>query len=208
VRVILADDHPVIRTGLRRIFERSDAIEVVAEAGDGRTLLQQVQALNPDVVVLDVSMPELNGIDATRAIRREHPSTRVLVLSIHCTETTVLDALDAGAAGYVLKEAATDEVGQAVEAVARGQGYFSPPVARLLASRVVERGKQRALLSAREREVTQLISEGRRLREIAARLFVSVATVKTHRANAMRKLGTRTTAELVRYAIRGGLSSL
>lgn len=208
MRVILADDHPVIRTGLRRIFERSDAIEVVAEAGDGRTLLQQVQALNPDVVVLDVSMPELNGIDATRAIRREHPSTRVLVLSIHCTETTVLDALDAGAAGYVLKEAATDEVGQAVEAVARGQGYFSPPVARLLASRVVERGKQRALLSAREREVTQLISEGRRLREIAARLFVSVATVKTHRANAMRKLGTRTTAELVRYAIRGGLSSL
>jgi len=207
VRVVLADDHPAIRAGLRRIFEQGDVIEVIAEAGDGRTLLRQVQTLSPDVVVLDISMPELNGIDATRAIRGEHSNTRVLVVSVHCTEATVLDAIEAGASGYVLKEAAADELSHAVQAVARGQSYFSPAVARLLANRLVEGGKQRTLLSAREREVIQLISEGRRLQEIAARLFVSIATVKTHRANAMRKLGTRTTAELVRYAIRSGLSS-
>ena len=208
MRVVLADDHPTIRAGLRRIFERGGAVEVIAEAGDGRTLLRQVAALDPDVVVVDVSMPELNGIDATRAIRNQHSATRVLVLSVHSTEATVMDALEAGASGYVLKEAAADEVGQAVEAVARGEGYFSPAVARLIANHVVERGRHRTLLSSREREVVQLISEGSRLSEIAARLFVSIATVKTHRANAMRKIGARTTAGLVRYAIRGGLASL
>jgi DNA-binding NarL/FixJ family response regulator len=208
IRVILADDHPIVRAGLRHVLERNADIAIVAEAGDGRGLLRQVRTLLPDVVVADVSMPELNGIDAARLIRREHPETRVVMLSVHCTESIVHDAIAAGAAAYVLKEAADEELRRAILAVARGESYFSPPVARLLAIRLVEQGRERALLSAREREVVQLISEGRRLNEIAAKLFVSVPTVKTHRANAMRKLGVRTTAELIRHAIRQGLTSL
>jgi DNA-binding NarL/FixJ family response regulator len=127
---------------------------------------------------------------------------------VHWTETIVNDAIAAGAAGYVLKEAADEELRRAVVAAARGESYFSPPVARLLANRLVEQRHERALLSAREREVVQLVSEGMRLKEIADRLFVSVPTVKTHRANAMRKLGARTTAELIRHAIRRGLTSV
>ena len=208
LRVVLADDHPVVRAGLRHILDSGDTIEVVAEAEDGRTLLRRVQALSPDVVVMDVSMPELNGIEATRAIRRQFPTTRVLVLSVHGAEAVVLDAVAAGAAGYLLKETATEELQRAVSAVARGEGYFSPGVAGLLVNRLNERARQRPLLSARDREVVQLISEGERLGQIAAKLFVSIATVKSHRANAMRKLSIRTTADLIRYAIRGGLSPL
>jgi DNA-binding NarL/FixJ family response regulator len=208
VRVILADDHPIVRAGLRHVLERNADILIVAEVGDGRSLLRQVRALRPDVAVVDVSMPELNGIDAARLIRREHPATRVVMLSVHCTESIVHAAIGAGVAAYVLKEAAEEELRHAILAVVRGESYFSPPVARLLAIRLVEQGRDRALLSTREREVVQLISEGCRLSEIAAKLFVSVPTVKTHRANAMRKLGVRTTAELIRHAIRQGLTAL
>jgi two-component system, NarL family, response regulator NreC len=208
VRVILADDHPIVRAGLRHVLERGGGIEIAADSGDGRQLLRQVRTLHPDVVVVDVSMPEMNGVDAARIIHREHRSTRVVILSVHCTEAIVHDAIAAGAAGYVLKEAADEELRRAVLAVARGESYFSPPVARLLATRLVEQGRDRAMLSAREREVVQLISEGMRPQEIAAKLFVSIATVKTHRANAMRKLDARTTAELIRHAIRRGLTSV
>ena len=206
LRVILADDHPIVRAGLRSVLERG-GIEVIAEAADGRALLRQVVAWEPDVVVMDVSMPELNGIDAARAIRRQVPTARILMLSIHCTEDTVFDAVEAGATGYILKEAAPEELRRAVTAVAANEAYFSPAVARLLTNRISERATGRAVspLSTREREVVQLIAEGHPLREVAGKLFISPQTVKTHRANALKKVGGRTTADLVRYALSHGL---
>jgi DNA-binding NarL/FixJ family response regulator len=207
VRVVLADDHPIVRAGLRHVLEAGGEIDVVAEAGDGRALVQAVETEHPDVAVVDISMPELNGIDATRIVRRQLAPTRVLVLSVFCTETTVLDAIEAGASGYLLKDTATEELERAVLAVAENKAFFSPAVARMLANRLTERGRRRAQLSGREREVVQLIGEGRAFRDIAARLFISPRTVKTHRTNAMRKLGAKTTADLVRYAITHGLAS-
>ena len=208
-RVILADDHPVVRDGLRHRIEAGGAIEVIAEAGDGRTLLRQVQDLNPDVAVVDISMPELDGIEVTRRIASQHPSVRVLILSMHCDEASVLGAIEAGAAGYVVKEAPPEELHKAIEAVACDNTYFSPAVVKLLANHVADRGRTgaRARLTAREREVVRLIGEGGSVREVAARLFVSPHTVKSHRANAMRKLGCRTTAALIRYVITRGLAS-
>ena len=208
LRIILADDHPVVRAGLRSALEASGTVDVIAEAGDGRTLLKQVEALHPAIVVADIVMPELNGIDATRAICAQHPDVRVLIVSMHCTEDGVRSAIEAGATGYVLKEAAIEELPRAVEALARSEAYFSPTVAKLLANRVAGRARElsRPMLSTREREVVQLISEGNSLGEIAARLFISRQTVKSHRTNAMHKLGCRTTADLVRHAIIHGLT--
>lgn len=206
-RVVLADDHPIVRAGLRYVLERDGAIEVTGEAGDGRTLLRVVRGTAPDVVIVDVSMPDLNGIDAIRALKRTYPAIRILVVSVHCSEAIVRDALAAGAAGYVVKEAASDELRTAVEAVARGQGYLSPQAVHLVTCTLSGQGVPRPILTSREREVIQLIGEGQSAHEIAAKLFVSVATVKTHRANAMRKLGARNTADLVRHALRIGLTS-
>jgi DNA-binding NarL/FixJ family response regulator len=205
--VALGDDHPVVRAGLREILESSGDIAVVAEATDGRSLVRDVDRLRPDVVVVDVGMPELNGVDATRAIRRRFPDVRVLVVSVQCTRGVVLDAIDARAGGYLLKDASPQELVQAVRAVAANMSYFSPAVARLLADRLAEQRPQGVQLSAREREVVQLLSEGHRVSDVAARLFISVQTVKSHRASAMRKIGGRTTADLIRYAIRCGLTS-
>jgi two-component system, NarL family, response regulator NreC len=207
-RAVLADDHSVVRAGLRNILERSGTVEVVAEAEDGRTLLAAVHRTRPDIVILDVSMPGMNGVDATRLIVREHPGTPVLILSVHCSEGIVLDAIEAGATGYVLKDAAPSELERAVQVLLAHQSYFSPAVASVLANRLTTGGVRREMLTAREREVVQLMCEGHRLHEVATRLFVSVSTVKTHRANAMRKVGARSTAALIRYAIRNGLSSL
>ena len=204
VRVALADDHPVVRAGLRSILHR-EGIEVVAEVGDGRAIVREVERLSPDVIVMDVSLPELNGIDAMRAIRRVRPTARVLLISVHYDEPLVIAGLDAGASGYLLKDASGDELVRAVRAVAGDQSYFSPPIARVLAHRAIAKRSGGIQLTPREREVVQLIGEGRRLREIAGQMFLSPHTVKSHRANAMRKLGARTTAELVRYAIRAGL---
>lgn len=194
-----------MRAGLRRILAQDSRFEVVAEAADGRQLLRDVERLRPDVVVVDISMPELNGIDATRAICRLPRPSRVLILSVHCTEATVVDAVEAGASGYLLKEAAEEQLHQAVAALAENKAFFSPAVSRLLANRLLRGSAGRLHLSTREREVVQLISEGHPLREIASRLFISMSTVKSHRANVMRKLGSRTTADLVRYAINHGL---
>jgi two-component system, NarL family, response regulator NreC len=170
-----------VRGGLRSALTATSTIEVIGEAGDGRALLRQVAALRPDVVVMDIGMPELNGIDATSMIRRRYPATRVLMLSVHVTEPMVVAAIEAGATGYVTKETAGVELRQAVEAVSANLGYFSPSIAGLVAERI---GHPRASaqpetrLSTREREVVQLISEGRRLDEIARRLFISKHTVR------------------------------
>jgi len=193
-----------VRAGLRSILQQED-IEVVAEVGDGRTIVREVERLRPDVIVMDVSLPELNGIDATRAVRQARIGVRVLLISVHYDEPLVIAGLDAGASGYLLKDASGDELVRAVRAVAADQSYFSPAIARVLAHRAIAKRSGGIQLTPREREVVQLIGEGRRLREIAGQMFLSPHTVKSHRANAMRKLGARTTAELVRYAIRAGL---
>jgi DNA-binding NarL/FixJ family response regulator len=205
VRVVVADDHPVIRAGLRHILDGQEGIDVVGEVQDGPSVIQMVREMAPDVVVMDVSMPRMNGIDALRALRRDRPRTRVVMLSVHYSETIVLAALEAGAAAYVLKDAASDELCMAVRAVGRGHGYLSPPLAQVVTTSL-SAGSSASTLTSRERQVVQLLGEGTSLREAAASLFVSVPTVKTHRMNAMRKIGARTTADLVRYAIREGLS--
>ena len=181
---------------------------MIGEATDGEVVLRLCEALAPDVVVIDVSMPGVSGIEVTRIIRRNHPNTRVLVLSVHAQEEIVLEALAAGAAGYVLKDAAAEELHQAVQAVARGGVYLSSAVSVLVTNRLPGNVGTRPALTAREREVVQLISEGLRLRQVATKLSISIATVKTHRASAMRKIGVDSTAQLVRYAIRTGLSVL
>jgi DNA-binding NarL/FixJ family response regulator len=204
-RVVVADDHPVIRAGLRHILDGQPGIEVVGEAVDGRMVADVVGATRPDVVVMDVSMPQMNGIEAIRGLRRHHPRVRIVVLSVHCSESIVVDAIEAGAVAYVLKEAASEELAAAIQAAARGQGYLSPPVAKMVAARLSIGPQGTSALTSRERQVVQLLSEGASVREAAARLFVSVATIKTHRTNAMRKVDARNLADLVRYAIREGL---
>ena len=205
LRVVVADDHPVIRAGLRYILERGGMIQVVGEAGDGRAAIEEIGAQRPDVAVMDLSMPELNGIDATRQIRKRYPDTQVLILSVHASENSIMDAVVAGAAGFLLKEAAGPELERAVELVAQKKGYFSPEITSVIVRRIKERGTGRAILSAREREVVHLIAEPHLHEEIASKLFISARTVKSHRGNVMRKLGIRTTVDLIRYAIDQGL---
>jgi DNA-binding NarL/FixJ family response regulator len=206
VRTVLADAHPVVRAGLRAIFlARWPRISVIGEAGDGRELVSMVQSLEPDLVILDVSMPELNGIDAARTVREMRPATHILICSGHASEVAVLESISVGVNGYVLKDATPDELERAARTVVAGRTYFSPAIASVLAVSLGHRGKRGIRLSPREREVVQLVSEGQRLADIAKRLFVSPQTVKSHRANAMRKLELGTTAELVRYALTHGI---
>jgi len=205
IRVVVADDHPVIRAGLCHILEREEDIEVVGEAGDGPAVLEAVRISAPDVVVMDVSMPRMNGIDAVRALRRERRSPRIIMLSVAYSEAMVLEAMEAGAVGYVLKEAAGEELCAAVRAAGQGHGYLSPPVARMIAAKLSTNSPAASRLTSRERQVVQVLSEGATVREAAAKLFISTATVKSHRMNAMRKVGAKTIADLVRYAIREGL---
>jgi DNA-binding NarL/FixJ family response regulator len=202
---VVADDHPVIRAGLCHILQREADIEVVGEAGDGPAVLEAVRSSAPDVVVMDVSMPRMNGIDAVRALHRERRSPRLIMLSVHYSEAVVLEAMEAGAVGYVLKEAAGEELCAAVRAAGQGHGYLSPPVARMIAAKLSTKSPAASTLTTRERQVVQVLSEGATVRETAAKLFISTATVKSHRMNAMRKIGARTMADLVRYAIREGL---
>jgi DNA-binding NarL/FixJ family response regulator len=205
----LVDDHRLMRDGLRMILLHEASIDVVGEAGDGRTALRMASELRPDVVVMDVAMPEMNGIEATRQILSSCPGVEVIALSTHADKRYVLSMLDAGAAGYVIKNAAADELVRAVHAVARGDAYLSPEIANIVISRPRERVPSAyTLLSDREREVLQLLAEGRSSSEIAARLGISTRTVESHRANVMRKLGLHTVAALTKYAIREGLTSL
>ena len=204
-RVVVVDDHPVIRAGLRHILEHQAGVDVVGEADDGRIVAAVVRETAPDVVVMDVSMPNLNGIEAIRGLRRSHPRIRIVVLSVHYSEGIVVEALEAGAVAYVLKEAASGELAAAIQAAAAGRGFLSPAVAKVVAGSLSTRHQRASTLTSRERQVVQILGEGASVREAAAKLFVSVATIKTHRTNAMRKIEARTIADLVRYAIREGL---
>lgn len=213
LRLLLGDDHTLMRTGLRKILEERPEWEVVAEVGDGREAVRKCTALKPDVAVLDVAMPMLNGIDATQQIVRKVPETKVLILSMHSDEAYVTRALQAGATGYMLKDAAGKDLLKGISSVAAGQAYFSPAIARLMLDDYVRRvagsgvADRYETLSAREREIFQLIAEARTNKEVAELLKISPATVETHRARILQKLDIHNTAELVLYAVRRGVIS-
>jgi len=213
LRLLIGDDHTLVRLGFRKILEERSEWEVVAEVGDGREAVRRAIALKPDVAILDVGMPLLNGIDATQQIVRKVPQTRVLILSMHSDEAYVTRALQAGATGYMLKDSAGKDLLKGVAAVSAGQSYFSPTVAKLMLDDYVRRvagtgvADRYETLSEREREIFQLVAEGRTNREVAELLQISPATVETHRAHILQKLDIHNTAELVLYAVRRGVIS-
>jgi DNA-binding NarL/FixJ family response regulator len=209
VRIVIADDHALFRSGLRLLLESMPGVQVVGEAADGHEVLQAVERLHPRVVMMDIAMPGLNGLEATARIARKHPDTRVLVLSMHASEEYALRALRAGAAGYLLKDAGRAELELALAAVARGETYLSPVVSthvladyRLRAGDAVD---PLSRLTPRQREVLQLVAEGATTKEIAVKLKLSVRTIETHRAELMRRIGADDVAGLVRFAIRVGV---
>lgn len=208
--ILLADDHRIVRQGLRALLASEADFEVVGEADDGREALELVKRLNPDVLVLDLMMPGLNGLEVARQLPRQSPAVRVVVLSMHDDEGFVLEALANGVSGYVLKDSNSSDLVHAVREVAAGRRYLSPP----LSDRAIEAYQQRAkvgaldkheTLTTREREVLQLSAEGHTNSEIAARLGISTRTAETHRSRLMHKLGLHTQSDLIRYAIRRGI---
>jgi DNA-binding NarL/FixJ family response regulator len=213
LRLLLADDHTLMRQGLRKIIEERRDWEVVGEAGDGRTAVQLAIDLKPDIVVLDIGMPLLNGIETTRQIVRKVPSARVLILSMHADEPYVTQAIRSGASGYLLKDSAGSDLINAVVAVSVGKSFFSPPVAKVMLDDYVRQLAEKGIedryesLSEREREIFQLIAEGHTNKGIADLLSISPATVETHRAHILQKLDVHNTAELVLYAVRRGVIS-
>jgi DNA-binding NarL/FixJ family response regulator len=211
VRVLLADDHALVRAGIRALLEGLEGVTVVAEAGNGGEVLELARKHLPDVVLLDISMPGIGGLEASAQLKQELPEVRVVMLSMHANEEYVLQALRAGAVGYMLKDSATAELELALQAVMQGETYLSPPISRQVVEGYVQRvgGEQPAAdhLTPRQRQVLQLIAEGLSTKEIAYRLELSVKTVETHRAQLMERLQIRDIAGLVKYAIRNGLVS-
>ncbi|MCI0627056.1 MAG: response regulator transcription factor [Acidobacteria bacterium] len=216
IRLLLADDHNLVRAGIRSLLAGIKDVQVVAEARTGREALQLIKAHQPDVVLMDIAMMELNGLEATAHVVREFAGVRVIILSMHSTEEYVLQALRAGAMGYLLKDAATSELELAVKSVARGETYLSPSVSKHVINEYARRvngktGKDETQLSRyehltpRQREVLQLIAEGHTTKEISQKLEVSVKTVDTHRSQLMKRMAIHDVAGLVRYAIRVGL---
>lgn len=212
IRILLADDHKIMRAGLRSLLEKHQNIEVVGEAENGRRAIQMTLEVKPDVVIMDVSMPELNGIEATRQITSSLPGTKVIALSMYSDKRFVVGMLQAGAVGFLLKDCASQDLARAITAVASGQNYLSPEIAGVMIDDYIHRFSSSdgtgQVLTAREREVLQLIAEGWSTKDIASRLYVSIKTVETHRRQIMKKLDIHTVADLTKYAIREGLTSL
>jgi len=207
IRILLADDHAILRDGIRALFQDEPDMLVVGEAEDGHTALRLITELKPDVVVLDIGMPLLNGLDATRQIKRDHPRTRVLILTMHENEEYVRQVLASGAMGYILKDAAARELIDAIRAVYRGEAVLSPAITRLVIEDYLRWGDLQTNhhendLSPREREILQLIAEGYTNKQIAEILFISIKTVQTHRTNLMSKLDLHDRGELIKYAIQ------
>ncbi|NJP05199.1 MAG: response regulator transcription factor [Chloroflexaceae bacterium] len=209
IRILLTEDHTLVRAGFRALLRDIEGIEVIAEAGDGREALRLIESDEPDVVFMDIAMSGLNGLDATARATRDFPNVRIIMLSMHASEEYVLQALRAGAVGYLLKDAGTAELELAIRAVARGETYLSPAVSKHVVADYVRRvgGEPSSLerLTPRQREVLQLIAEGHTTQDIAQTLTISVKTVETHRAQLMERLGIHDIVGLVRYAIRMGL---
>jgi len=213
IRILLADDHTVVRDGLRALLERESDMTVVAEAADGRDSVRLAETEAPDVVVMDLAMPNLNGMEATRRILATNSRVGVVILSMHQDESYVLGSLKAGAKGYVLKDSMRGEVVQAIRAVSQGRSFLTRKVARILQEDYISRLQQRGLedrydlLSDREREVLQMIAEGRSNKEVANLLNISLTTVETHRAHILQKLDVHSVPELILYAVRKGIIS-
>jgi two-component system, NarL family, response regulator NreC len=211
IRVLVADDHTIIRSGLRLLLERQGGFEVVAEASDGRQAVDLAERERPDVVMLDIGMPNLNGIEATKQIMAKLPQVKVIVLSMHSDETYVLKALRAGARGYLLKDSAESDIMNAIRAVQEGKAYFSPEISRMLVDDYMRQLQQRGiddtyeLLTAREREILQMLAEGKSNKDIASMLNLSTYTVETHRSHILQKLNLHTLPELILYAVRKGI---
>ncbi len=209
IRMLLAEDHTIVRAGIRALLQNLEGIEVVAEAGDGREAIRLIEAHQPDIVLMDIGMAGLNGLEATARIAKEFPDVRVIILSMYASEEYVLQALRAGAVGYLLKDADMAELEIAIRAVAREETYLSPAVSKHVVADYVRRvgGEPSSLerLTRRQREILQLIAEGHSTQEIAQMLSISVKTVETHRSQLMERLDIHDVASLVRYAIRMGL---
>ena len=211
LRVVLGDDHTILRHGLRKILESEPGWSVIGEAADGRDAVRRIVATQPDVAILDIGMPLLNGIEATRQVARRAPQVPVLILSMHADEAYIIQALHAGAKGYLLKDSADAELIRAVAAVVAGKSFFSPAVAQVMLDDYVRHLAQRGFLdryeslSEREREIFQLVAEGHSNKEVAELLNVSPTTVETHRAHVLQKLDLHGTADIVLYAVRRGI---
>jgi DNA-binding NarL/FixJ family response regulator len=210
-RILLADDHTVMRAGLRLLLERQPDMVVIGEAADGRQAVALAEADKPDVAVIDIGMPNLNGIEATRQIVEKQPEIAVVILSMHSDESYVMRALKAGAKAYLLKDSAEADLIRAVRSVGEGKSFFSPAVSRLLLEDYVHQLKQRGeedsyeLLTTREREILQLLAEGKANKDVANLLNLSLYTVETHRAHVLQKLGLHTVPDLILYAVRKGI---
>jgi two-component system response regulator NreC len=213
VTIVLADDHDVVRQGLRLLLEAQSDFHVVAEAADGFEAITLVKARHPDVLIVDLMMPGLSGLEVTRQVQQQELDTRLIVLSMYADESYILEAFKNGAAGYVIKGSRTDCLLRAVREVAAGRHYLSPPLSELAIEAYLQQAYQTALdpydtLTAREREVLQLVAQGHTTSAIAAQLYISPRTVETHRANLMRKLSLRNQTDLIRYALRRGILPL
>jgi len=206
MKVLIADDHGIVRSGLRKLLEGEEGIEVIAEASDGAEARDKTLELRPDLAILDVKMPELNGLEATREIHREAPEISILILSMHEEERYLFEALKAGASGYVLKRAADSDLIDAIHAIERGEPFLTPEAQQALIRDVLGEGESsQEELTPREEQVVKLVAEAHTNKEIAELLGLAEKTAENHRSNAMRKLGMRDRVELVRYAIRRGL---
>ena len=212
LRILLADDHKIMREGLRSLIEKQPGMEVIAEAENGRTTVVLSRKLKPDVVIIDIAMPDLNGIEATRQIIADSPDVKVTALSMLSDTKFVREMLSAGASGYLLKDSAFEELGKALRTVVNNQTYLSPKIASLVVKdylgNIAKDSSTFPVLTNREREVLQLFAEGKTTSQIASCLYVSVKTIETHRKKIMDKLGFKSIAELTKYAIREGLTSL
>lgn len=209
IRLLLVDDHPIVREGIRAALSADDRLRVVGEASTGEEAVRMTELLAPDIVLMDITMPGMNGLLATRHIHRTAPKTQVLVLTIHDSREYVLEILRSGARGYVLKDASPDELLRAIEVVASGEPFFSPGISEVLLEQCLEETrearKEPATLSPRESQVLALVADGNTNKRIAELLGISVRTVESHRAHMSRKLGLRSAAELTRFAIQQGL---
>jgi len=211
VRIVLADDHTVMRNGLRLLLERQPHLQVVGEAADGRQAVSLSESVNPDVVIMDIGMPNLNGIEATRQIVHRNPHTAIGILSMHCDESYVIRALKAGARAYLLKDSAESDLLAAVRALTEGKSFFSPAISKILVEDYMRQLESRGaedtyeLLTNREREILQLLAEGRTNKETANMLNLSLYTVETHRTHILQKLNLHSVPELILYAVRKGI---
>lgn len=212
VSILLADDHTIVRQGLAKVLEAETGFNIAGEARDGREAITQVEQLKPDVVIMDITMPMLNGIEATRQIKKSHPKTKVIILSMHSHNRFISELFSLGASGYLLKDSSGTDIINAINAVIKGDTYLSPSISRQVIEDYVSLKRTKSSreelygqLSNREREVFQMIAEGRSTREIAEVLCVSVSTVKTHRSNIMEKLQMENISQLIHFAIELGL---